>query len=52
MQTGVPQFLEMMRKAVFGYKDFLEEKRKELGLDTLDNEERLMKLYGLKLPHK
>jgi hypothetical protein len=36
-----------MRKAVFGYKDFLEEKRKELGLETLDNEQRLRELYQL-----
>ena len=37
----------MMRKAVFNYKDFLEGKRKELGLDVLDNEQRLMNLYNL-----
>lgn len=46
-QTGVPQFLSTMRTAVFGYKDFLEEKRKEQGLETLDNEERLKEMYGL-----
>lgn len=38
--------MEMMRKAVFNYKDFLEEKRKELGLEVLDNEQRLRKLNG------
>lgn len=46
-QTGVPQFIETMRKGVFGYKDFLEEKRKELGVEMLDNVERLKKLYRL-----
>ena len=46
MQTGVPQFLEMMRKAVFQYREFLEEKRKELGLEVLDNEQRLKNLNG------
>ena len=37
----------MMRKAVFKYKDFLEEKRKELGLDVLDNEQRLKDANGV-----
>lgn len=36
-----------MRTAVFGYNDFLEKKRRELGVETLDNEERLRKLYNL-----
>ena len=46
-QTGVPQFLDTMRKAVFGYKDFLEERRKALGVDELDNEDRIRQIYGL-----
>ena len=46
-QTGVPQFLDMMRKAVFGYKEFLEERRKELGLEKLDNQDRIRQIYGL-----
>ena len=37
----------MMRKAVFGYPEFLEARRKELGLETLDNVERMRKLYGV-----
>lgn len=47
MQTGVPQFLSTMRTAVFGYKGFLESKRKEFGLEVLNNEERLKKLYNV-----
>ena len=47
LQTGVPHFLSTMRSAVFGYKEFLEERRKELGLETLDNENRLKKIYNL-----
>ena len=43
-QTGVLQFLETMRKHDLGY---MEKKRKELGLETLDNEERLRKLYQI-----
>ena len=46
-QTGVPQFLDMMRKAVFGYSDFLEARRQELGLEKLDNAERMKNLYGV-----
>lgn len=46
-KTGVPQYLSIMRKAVFGYNDFLEAKRKEAGLETLDNEERMRKLYNV-----
>ena len=45
MQTGVPQFMGMMRKAVFRYEEFLEEKRKELGWEVMNNEERLRTLY-------
>ena len=41
-------FMSTMRKAILGYKDFLEEKRKELGLETLNNEERLRKMYNVK----
>lgn len=47
LQTGVPQFLSTMRTAVFGYKDFLDGKRRELGLETLDNEKRLKELYSI-----
>ena len=43
----MPQFLDMMRKAVFGYPEFLETKRKEQGLEKLDNVERMRKLYGV-----
>ena len=37
----------MMRKAVFGYSDFLEARRQELGLEKLDNAERMKNLYGV-----
>ena len=47
IQTGVPQFLTMMRKAVFNYPEFLEARRQELGLEKMDNAERMKKLYGL-----
>ncbi len=40
-------FMSNMKDAVFGYKNFLEEKRKELGLEHLNNEERLKKLYNV-----
>ena len=46
-QTGVPQFLDTMRMAVFGYKDFLEERRKALGVDQLDNRDKIRQIYGL-----
>ena len=36
-----------MRKAVFGYPEFLEARREELGLEKLDNVERMRKLYGV-----
>jgi hypothetical protein len=45
-KTGVPQFLEMMRTAVFGYPEFLENRAKELGLEKMDNMERMRNLYG------
>ena len=45
LQTGVPQFLDMMRKAVFGYPEFLETRAKELGLEKMDNVERMRRLY-------
>lgn len=41
--------MESMRTAVFGYQDFLEQIKKEQSLDTLNNEERLRKLYHLSL---
>ena len=37
----------MMRKAVFGYADFLEARRQELGLEKMDNAERMRNLYGV-----
>ena len=37
-----------MRKAVFGYPEFLEARRQELGLEKMDNMERMRKLYGVK----
>lgn len=46
-KTGVPQFMETMRTAVKGYPEFLEKKRTELGVDTLNNEERLRKMYNI-----
>jgi hypothetical protein len=46
-KTGVPHFLELMRKAVFGYPAFLEARREELGLASLDNVERMRRLYGV-----
>lgn len=41
-------FLKTLTKAILGYNDFLEEKRKELGLKTLNIEERLKMLYNAK----
>ena len=37
----------MMRKAVFEYPNFLEARRQELGLEKMDNAERMRKLYGV-----
>ncbi len=41
-------FMSNMKDAVSRYKNFLEEKRKELGLEQLNNEERLKNLYKVK----
>jgi len=45
----VPTFLDTMRKAVFGYKDFLEDVKKREGLEELNNEARLKKIYKLSI---
>ena len=39
--------METMRTAVKGYPEFLEKKRTELGVDTLNNEDRLRKMYNI-----
>ncbi len=39
--------MENMRKSILGYKDYLEELKKESG--NFDNEERLRELYRLSL---